>query len=58
MTLVSGFLSDIVGISFPFIFTGILTIAVFLFYAPRGAEFFGGPEGGPVETPLAHEGAV
>jgi len=58
VSLVSGIVSDLVGIAFPFIFTGILTIAVLLFYAPRGAEFFGGPEGGPVETPLSHEGAV
>jgi MFS family permease len=42
VTLVSGFLSDALGIQFPFILTGILTIAVFLYYLPRGPEFFGG----------------
>jgi len=42
VTLVSGFLSDSLGIHFPFILTGILTLAIFLFYLPRGSEFFGG----------------
>ena len=42
ISLVSGFLSDAIGIQFPFILTGILTVAVFLFYLPRGPEFFGG----------------
>jgi MFS family permease len=58
VTLVSGILSDVVGIAFPFVFTGILTIAVFLFYAPRGAEFFGGKEAGRDGAPVAPEGAV
>lgn len=49
VTLASGFLSDTLGIHVPFIVTGILTFLVFLFYAPRGAEFFGG-NAGPVET--------
>jgi MFS family permease len=42
VTLVSGFLSDALGIQFPFILTGALTLAIFIFYLPRGAEFFGG----------------
>jgi len=42
ITFVSGFLSDALGIHFPFIFAGILTLAVFLYYAPRPAGFFGG----------------
>ena len=42
ITLVSGFLSDALGIHFPFILAGILTLAVFLYYAPRPAGFFGG----------------
>ncbi len=46
VTLVSGFLSDAVGIAFPFVFTGIVTLAVLLFYAPRGPEFFGSGGGG------------
>lgn len=47
ITLISGFLSDAIGIQFPFILTGILTIAVFLFYLPRGPEFFGGKAEAP-----------
>jgi MFS family permease len=47
ISLISGFLSDAIGIQFPFILTGILTIGVVLFYLPRGPEFFGGP----AETP-------
>jgi len=47
VTLVSGFLSDALGINVPFIFCGILTLGVFLFYLPRGPEFFGGPGDGP-----------
>ncbi len=42
VSLGAGFLSDAVGIQFPFILTGFLTLAVFLFYLPRGPEFFGG----------------
>jgi len=41
VSLVSGVLSDVVGIQFPFVFTGILTLAVLLFYLPRGPESFG-----------------
>jgi MFS family permease len=47
VTLVSGFVSDRIGIQFPFILTGILTLAVFLFYVPRGPEFFGGTQENP-----------
>ncbi|MBM3312292.1 MAG: MFS transporter, partial [Candidatus Aminicenantes bacterium] len=49
VALVSGFLSDAIGIHFPFIFTGFLTLAVFLYYLPRGAEFFGGHAEAPAE---------
>jgi len=49
VTLVSGFLSDAFGIHFPFILTGILTLAVFLNYFPRGPEFFGGKAAPPAE---------
>ena len=42
ISLAAGFLSDAVGIQFPFILAGVLTLGVFLFYLPRGAEFFGG----------------
>lgn len=58
VSLVSGILSDIVGISFPFVFTGVLTIAVILFYAPRGAAFFGGTETGRAHAPVTHEGTI
>jgi len=46
VSLASGFLSDALGIQFPFILTGILTLVVFLYYAPRGPEYFGGKNGG------------
>ena len=42
VTLVSGFLSDALGIHFPFLFTAILTLVVLLFYVSRGSEFYGG----------------
>ena len=42
VSLAAGFLSDAVGIQFPFILAGALTLAVLLFYLPRGPEFFGG----------------
>jgi MFS family permease len=44
VSLVSGFLSDALGIQFPFILTGILTLGIFAFYAGRGPEFFGGSD--------------
>jgi len=46
VSLAAGFLSDAIGIQFPFILTGVLTLAIFLFYLPRGAEFFGGAVAG------------
>ena len=46
VSLVSGFLSDALGIHVPFIFTAVLTLAIFLFYLPRGPEFFGGRKKG------------
>jgi MFS family permease len=58
VSLVAGVLSDIIGIWFPFVFTGVLTLAVFAFYAPRGPEFFGGKDGQPAEAPIAPEGAI
>jgi MFS transporter, DHA1 family, multidrug resistance protein len=58
VTLVAGVLSDLIGIAFPFIFTGVLTLVVLAFYAPRGPEFFGGQEGGPAEAPVMHEGTI
>jgi MFS family permease len=42
VSLVSGFLSDAIGIHVPFLLAGVLTLGVFLFYLPRGPEFFGG----------------
>jgi Arabinose efflux permease len=42
VALVSGFLSDAVGIHLPFLLAAVLTLGVFLFYLPRGPEFFGG----------------
>jgi MFS family permease len=58
VSLVAGILSDVLGIRFPFIFTGVLTLAVLLFYIPRGPEFFGGEKGEPAEAPLTHEGTI
>jgi len=42
ISLVSGFLSDALGIHVPFLFAAGLTLLIFLFYLPRGPEFFGG----------------
>ncbi len=50
VSLVSGFLSDALGIQFPFILTGILTLGIFAFYAGRGPEFFGGGAAEPDPT--------
>jgi len=58
VSLVAGVFSDIIGIWFPFVLTGVLTLAVFAFYAPRGPEFFGGKAGGPMEAPITHEGTI
>jgi FSR family fosmidomycin resistance protein-like MFS transporter len=58
VSLVAGVLSDVLGIAFPFVFTGVLTIAVLAFYAPRSPEFFG-PEGSePSGAVVTHEGTV
>jgi MFS family permease len=58
VSLVAGVLSDLIGIRFPFVFTGVLTLAVLAFYAPRGPEFFGPDGGRPAGTGISHEGAV
>jgi FSR family fosmidomycin resistance protein-like MFS transporter len=58
VTLVAGILSDLVGIWFPFVFTGFLTLAILVFYAPRGPEFFGLGDAEPAEAAMTHEGAV
>jgi fucose permease len=58
VTLISGVFSDLLGIAFPFIFTGLLSLAVLLFYAPRGPEFFGGKGDGPAPVSLPREGTV
>ena len=58
VTLVSGVLSDVLGIAFPFVFTAILTLAVLAFYAPRGPEFFGAGGLRTTPSPGSHEGAV
>jgi len=50
VSLISGFLSDALGIQLPFILTGILTLGIFAFYAGRGPEFFGGVAAGPDPT--------
>ncbi|MBN1940230.1 MAG: MFS transporter [Candidatus Aminicenantes bacterium] len=56
VSLIAGFLSDAVGIHVPFIFTAVLTLVIFLFYLPRGPEFFGGrkkePAGPEVESAI------
>jgi fucose permease len=51
VSLAAGFLSDAIGIQFPFILTGVLTMAVFVFYLPRGPEFFGGAVAGKAAGP-------
>jgi len=58
VTLVAGYLSDLIGIAFPFIFTGVLTLAILAFYAPRGPEFFGGTGDRPSGAGITREGAV
>jgi MFS family permease len=58
VSLVAGVYSDVIGIAFPFVFTGVLTIAVLVFYGLRGPEFFGGGESGAVGPPVSHEGTV
>jgi len=51
ISLGAGFLSDAVGIQFPFVLAAVLTLAVFLFYLPRGPEFFGGKFKGSLPVP-------
>jgi FSR family fosmidomycin resistance protein-like MFS transporter len=59
VSLVAGVLSDVIGIQFPFILTGVLTLAVFLYYAPRGPEFFGLSDVQPVAAAaVTHEGTI
>jgi MFS family permease len=58
ISLVAGFLSDAIGIQVPFILTGVLTLLVFLYYAPRGPEFFGLDAGQPPAAAVTHEGAI
>jgi fucose permease len=41
VSLLSGFLSDRFGIQSPFLFTGVLSLAVLVFYLMRGPEVFG-----------------
>jgi len=58
VSLIAGFLSDAIGIQVPFILTGVLTLLVFLYYAPRGPEFFGLGDGKPPAAAVTHEGAI
>jgi FSR family fosmidomycin resistance protein-like MFS transporter len=58
VSLVAGILSDVLGIQFPFIFTAVLTLAVFVFYAPRGPEFFGSDSGRASGTMVTPESVV
>lgn len=58
VSLVAGILSDVLGIQFPFIFTGVLTLAVLVFYAPRGPEFFGTDGGRRSSTMVTPESVV
>jgi len=56
VALVSGFLSDAIGIHVPFLFAAALTLGIFLFYLPRGPEFFGGRNEG--EGTLEVDGVI
>jgi MFS family permease len=58
VSLVAGVLSDAIGIQVPFILTGVLTLLVFLYYAPRGLEFFGIDTRLPPAAAVTHEGAI
>lgn len=51
ISLVSGFLSDLLSIRFPFILAGFLSLAVFLFYVPKDDRYFGARE---IEFPAGH----
>ena len=41
ITLICGFLSDLVNIRFPFILTGFFALLIFLFYLPKNERYFG-----------------
>jgi len=41
ITLISGFLSDLVNIRFPFILTGVFALLIFLFYFPKNEKYLG-----------------
>ena len=58
VSLAAGILSDLIGIQFPFVFTGALTLLVFLFYAPREPEFFGTNGGRPSQAVVTPESVV
>jgi len=58
VSLISGVFSDVIGIQFPFILTGVLAFAVFLFYAPRDPGFFGPADGGTAAAVVTPEGTV
>jgi len=58
VSLIAGFLSDAIGIQVPFILTGVLTLFVFLYYAPRGPEFFGLDARKPPAATVTHEGSI
>ncbi|NPV84102.1 MAG: MFS transporter [Candidatus Aminicenantes bacterium] len=51
ISLVSGFLSDLLSIRFPFILAGLLSLAVFLFYLPKDHSYFGARE---IESTSGH----
>jgi len=56
VTLVSGFLSDALGIHFPFLFAAILTLAVLLFYVSRGSDFYGAKNHPPIKAEPTPDG--
>jgi len=58
VSLVAGVFSDLVGIWFPFVFAGVLTVAIFFYYAPRGPEFFGAGGGASADAAVTPEGAI
>lgn len=50
ISLLAGFLSDLVGIRFPFILAGFLTLVIFLFYLPKEDRYFGAREIEPLKA--------
>lgn len=44
ISLISGFLSDLLNIRFPFILAGVLSLAVFIFYLPKDDRYFSARE--------------